>query len=83
MYLFFAAPPVPRKVDTSEVRCDNAFTDDGNVLGDQIPGACNLLGYRLLPRLKNIGSATRYRPGDAAAYPGLEPVLTRADQIGT
>lgn len=38
----------------------------------------HLLGYRLLPRLKNIGAARLYRPADGATYPGLEPVLTRA-----
>ncbi|RZU46696.1 TnpA family transposase [Krasilnikovia cinnamomea] len=38
---------------------------------------CHLLGYRLLPRLKNIGSARLYRPGDGATYPGLETVLSR------
>jgi TnpA family transposase len=37
----------------------------------------HLLGYRLLPRLKNIGAARLYRPGDAVAYPGLEAVLSR------
>ena len=38
----------------------------------------HLLGYRLLPRLKNIGSSRLYRPADGATYPGLESVLTRA-----
>lgn len=38
---------------------------------------CHLLGYRLLPRLKNIGSARLYRPGDGITYPGLETVLSR------
>ncbi|WP_433304501.1 Tn3 family transposase [Actinoplanes sp. CA-030573] len=38
----------------------------------------HLLGYRLLPRLKNIGSARLYRPHDGATYLSLEPVLTRA-----
>src|SRR6266487_3959547 len=38
---------------------------------------CHLLGYRLLPRLKNIGAARLYRPADGATYPGLEPVLSR------
>jgi hypothetical protein len=38
----------------------------------------HLLGYRLLPRLKNIGAARLYRPAERATYPGLEPVLTRA-----
>jgi len=37
-----------------------------------------LLGYKLLPRLKNIGASRLYRPAEGATYPGLEPVLTRA-----
>ena len=37
----------------------------------------HLLGYKLLPRLKNIGAARLYRPGDAAAYRGLDTVLSR------
>lgn len=37
----------------------------------------HLLGYRLLPRLKNIGSSTLYRPSDGASYPGLEQVMSR------
>lgn len=37
-----------------------------------------LLGFRLLPRLKNIGSIRLYRPDDAgAAYAQLGAVLTR------
>jgi TnpA family transposase len=36
-----------------------------------------LLGFRLLPRLKNIGSIRLYRASDTDAYPNLEPVLTR------
>lgn len=37
-----------------------------------------LLGFRLLPRLKNIGSITLYRPDDTGtAYAQLGPVLTR------
>lgn len=36
-----------------------------------------LLGFRLLPRLKNIGSIRLYRPGDTEAYGQLGPVLTR------
>jgi TnpA family transposase len=35
-----------------------------------------VLGFRLLPRLKNIGSATLYRPDDGSAYEGLEQILT-------
>lgn len=37
----------------------------------------HLLGYRLLPRLKNIGAARLYRPSDQASYAGLETVLSR------
>ena len=40
----------------------------------------HLLGFRLLPRLKNIGSARLYRPGPAsetASWPALERVLSR------
>ena len=36
-----------------------------------------LLGFRLLPRLKNIGAIRLYRPDDSAAYAELGPVLTR------
>jgi len=37
-----------------------------------------LLGFRLLPRLKNIGAIRLYRPGDApGAWPALGDVLTR------
>jgi len=36
-----------------------------------------LLGFKLLPRLKNIGSIRLYRPNDAAVYGELGPVLTR------
>jgi len=37
-----------------------------------------LTGFRLLPRLKNIGSSRLYPPDpDTSAYPRLTPVLTR------
>lgn len=41
---------------------------------------CHLLGFRLLPRLKDIGSQKLYRPeaGSPEAYERLQPVLTRA-----
>ena len=38
---------------------------------------CHLLGFKLLPRLKNIGSARLYRPSDSTAYASLDEVLTR------
>jgi TnpA family transposase len=36
-----------------------------------------LLGFRLLPRLKNIGSIRLYRPDDQQRHATLGPVLTR------
>ncbi|GCE17662.1 putative transposase [Dictyobacter kobayashii] len=40
---------------------------------------CHLLGFRLLPRLKNIASQKLYRPetGNPAEYENLQPILTR------
>ena len=40
---------------------------------------CRLLGFQLLPRLKAIGSQRLSRPdtGHPAAYPNLQPVLTK------
>lgn len=40
---------------------------------------CHLLGFRLLPRLKNISSQKLYRPeaGSPAEYEHLQPILTR------
>jgi TnpA family transposase len=40
---------------------------------------CRLLGFQLLPRLKNIGRQRLYRPtaGESDAYPHLRHVLTR------
>lgn len=40
---------------------------------------CHLLGFRLLPRLKNIASQKLYRPeaGSPADYANLQPILTR------
>jgi TnpA family transposase len=38
-----------------------------------------LLGFELLPRLKGIHAQKLYRPetGQPAAYPNLQPILTR------
>jgi hypothetical protein len=41
-----------------------------------------LLGFRLLPRLKNIGVIRLYRPDDAATYAQLSSVLTRPVRWG-
>jgi TnpA family transposase len=40
---------------------------------------CHLLGFNLMPRLKNIGAARLYRPGlgdDSPPWAQLAPVLT-------
>ncbi len=37
----------------------------------------HLLGFDLLPRLKNIGAVRLYRPDDEADFAQLGPVLTR------
>jgi TnpA family transposase len=40
---------------------------------------CHLLGFKLMPRFKNIGSQKLYKPdhGMADAYPNLQPVLAK------
>ena len=40
---------------------------------------CHLLGFQLLPRLKNLHSQKLYRPdaGQADSLPNLQPILTR------
>ena len=40
---------------------------------------CHLLGFRLLPRLKNIASQKLYRPeaGNPSDYENLQPILTK------
>jgi TnpA family transposase len=42
-------------------------------------GFCHLLGFELMPRLKNIYKQTLYRPkaGEPHAYPNLKVILTR------
>jgi TnpA family transposase len=46
----------------------------------------HMLGFKLLPRLKNIGSARLYRPaareGDESLWPNLGPVLSRPIDVG-
>lgn len=40
---------------------------------------CYLLGFQLLPRLKNLKKRRLYRPtvGEAGRYPNLQPIVTR------
>ena len=59
----------------SQITANYTDTHGASVVGFAFT---HLLGYRLLPRLKNIGAARLYRPTDGASYPGLEPVLWSA-----
>ncbi len=45
---------------------------------------CYLLGFHLLPRLKNLKKQRLYRPtaGEPEAYPNLQPILSRAINWG-
>jgi len=59
----------------SQITANYTDTHGASVVGFAFT---HLLGYRLLPRLKNIGASRLYRANEKASYPGLEPVLTRA-----
>ena len=58
-----------RRIDTNYVD-----THGASVVGFAFT---ELLGFRLLPRLKNIGSIRLYRPDDTAMYAHLGDVMTR------
>jgi TnpA family transposase len=47
-------------------------------------GICRLLGFELLPRIKQINKVTLYQAdaGDRKAYPALLPALTRPIRWG-
>jgi len=38
---------------------------------------CHLLGFALLPRLKNLKKQRLYRPSNGEQYPNLQSILTR------
>jgi TnpA family transposase len=61
-------------VDASEI--DSNYTDTH---GASLPAFAftYVMGYKLLPRIKNIGGYSLNRPDNGASYPGLETVLTR------
>ena len=63
-----------RHCTDAEIEDNYTDTHGASVVGFAF---CYLLGFRLLPRLKNIGRATLYRPFDGASYEGLERILTR------
>ena len=61
----------------TDVEVDTNYVDShgASVIGFAFT---ELLGFRLLPRLKNIGAIQLYRPDDAMTYPLLADVLTRS-----
>ena len=63
-----------RHCTDAEIEANYTDTHGASVVGFAF---CDLLGFKLLPRLKNIGAARLYRPADGASYPGLEEILTR------
>jgi TnpA family transposase len=63
-----------RHCTDAEIEANYTDTHGASVVGFAF---CHLLGFKLLPRLKNIGSARLYRSADGITYPGIEEVLTR------
>jgi TnpA family transposase len=63
-----------RHCTDAEIEANYVDTHGASVVGFAFT---ELLGFRLLPRLKNIGSIRLYRPDDVGSYARLGPVLTR------
>ena len=64
-----------RHCTDAEIEANYVDTHGASVVGFAFT---ELLGFRLLPRLKNIGAVRLYRPDEAAGpWPGLGEVLTR------
>jgi TnpA family transposase len=63
-----------RHCTDAEVEANYVDTHGASVVGFAFT---ELLGFRLLPRLKNIGAIRLYRPDDTAAYVQLAPRVTR------
>src|SRR6266542_5642470 len=63
-----------RHCTDAEIEANYVDTHGASVVGFAFT---ELLGFRLLPRLKNIGSIRLYRPDDTDAYGQLGDVLTR------
>jgi Tn3 transposase DDE domain len=62
------AEPVQERLTSAEIDRDYVDTHGASVVGFAF---ADLVGFGLLPRLKNIGSARLYRPDDQSAPPGL------------
>jgi TnpA family transposase len=63
-----------RHCTDAEIDANYVDTHGASVVGFAFT---ELLGFRLLPRLKNIGAIRLYRPDDTGVYAQLGPVLTR------
>ena len=63
-----------RHCTDTEIEVNYVDTHGASVVGFAFT---ELLGFRLLPRLKNLGAIRLYRPADTAGYAQLGPVLTR------
>lgn len=63
-----------RHCTDTEIETNYVDTHGASVVGFAFT---ELLGFKLLPRLKNIGSIRLYRPDDTVVYGELGPVLTR------
>lgn len=63
-----------RHCTDAEVEANYVDSHGASVIGFAFT---ELLGFRLLPRLKNIGAIQLYRPDDESACPGLAEVVTR------
>lgn len=63
-----------RHCTTADIESNYVDTHGASIVGFAFT---ELLGFRLLPRLKNIGTIRLYRPDDCSAYAQLEPVIAR------
>ncbi|QGK70023.1 Tn3 family transposase [Allosaccharopolyspora coralli] len=63
-----------RHCTNADIEANYVDTHGASVVGFAFT---ELLGFRLLPRLKNIGSIRLYRPDDGGSWAHLGPVLTR------
>ncbi|WP_072691401.1 Tn3 family transposase [Rhodococcus marinonascens] len=63
-----------RHCTDAEIEANYVDTHGASVVGFAFT---ELLGFKLLPRLKNIGSIRLYRPDDSIVHGELGPILTR------
>lgn len=63
-----------RHCTEAEIEANYTDTHGASVIGFAF---CHLLGFRLLPRLKQIGGVQLYRPDEDARYTSIDEALTR------